>query len=401
MKIFLNKNFNIYKTPSQKTEHKTSSVGNEKQSTNLLSPTGYYNNICFGQKQAADYKKHDVSFYTGCLLGGAIGDALGAPVEFTSFQDIFEKYGDAGIYDLNQAYRGKAFFTDDTQMTLFTADGLIKSALKRKDTKSAFQPDYKVLFESYKDWYKVQKGENVDKGWLSSLKGLHVSRGPGATCRTVLSGERLGTTKDKLNNQNGNGGIMRVAPVGLMYYKNPVLAFKIGAESAALTHGNPNAYLSSGFLAGLIANIIQGHSLEGSIKNTLKILDSYKDNEQLKSKILKAVKCYKEEIDSQWAIRELGNSCTGDGALAVSLYCTLANQNNFAKGIAMAVNHDGDSDTTGSITGNILGAYLGEDEISKYWIHKLELNEEISEVAEDLFWGIQDIYDADTKYPAK
>jgi len=62
--------------------------------------------------------KKNQEFYRGCLIGGAIGDALGWPVEFLAFEEVIDRYGPNGIQDLQQSSSGKSLITDDTQMTL-------------------------------------------------------------------------------------------------------------------------------------------------------------------------------------------------------------------------------------------------------------------------------------------
>jgi hypothetical protein len=71
----------------------------------------------------------------------------------------------------------------------------------------------------------------------------------------------------------------------------------------------------------------------------------------------------------------MGGGWVGEEALAISLYCALAAEGNFAKGVRLAVNHTGDSDSTGSITGNILGAMQGKATIPALWLRELELKD--------------------------
>ena len=80
-------------------------------------------------------------------------------------------------------------------------------------------------------------------------------------------------------------------------------------------------------------------------------------------------------------------------ALAIGIYCSLKYQNSFEKAIVAAVNHSGDSNSTGLITGSIIGAYLGVDAIPDYYLENLELRAEIEELASDLFTGCPDDID--------
>ena len=88
-------------------------------------------------------------------------------------------------------------------------------------------------------------------------------------------------------------------------------------------------------------------------------------------------------------IHKLGEGWVAEETLGISLYCALRYQNDFSAGIIAAVNHNGDSDSTGSVTGNILGAFLGYDAIPEKWKKDLELSDVILEIADDICHGCQ------------
>lgn len=194
---------------------------------------------------------------------------------------------------------------------------------------------------------------------------------PGRSCLSALLSGKIGTTKEPINNSKGCGGVMRVAPVGLFYEKN--YAFDMAVDFAALTHGHPTGYLAAGALAYMIALIIEGGELETIIERTIKKLSNYEGNEECDKSLIKAVEFAKSDISEIDAISQLGEGWVAEEALGISTYCALKYKNNFKKGIITAVNHDGDSDSTGAITGNILGAYLGVNSIPKEWVDKVEL----------------------------
>jgi len=298
--------------------------------------------------------KRNQKNYRGCLIGGALGDAFGSTVEFLSIDAIKEKYGEAGITGLVCAESGLAEITDDTQMTLFTAEGILieKTSLS--------------VYHAYLRWLVTQgysefKGYDcVDNGWLLEVKELHVRRAPGNTCLSALLSKEKGTIENPVNNSKGCGGVMRVAPAGLAYPKE--IAFNMGAEFAALTHGHPSGYLSSGALAYIIASIVE---------ECLVILE-------------KAAELVNSELPDLEAIKILGEGWVGEEALAIAVYCSLKHKDNYKNAIIASVNHSGDSDSTGAITGNILGAYLGLNSIPEEWINKLELREVIIKIADEL-----------------
>lgn len=364
------------------------------------SPQSYYSEMQIkGIKPMSteSYPKHLYKNYTGCLIGGSIGDALGWPVEFRRLSDIKHRFGENGITDLVK--KGEtAEITDDTQMTIFTADGLLKSAIKQFGDEKL--PDMDIVYKSYQDWLNTQYGsygEN-ENGWISNIKGLYALRAPGNTCTGSLERGIPGSIEKHINNSKGCGGVMRVAPAGLMYYKNPKLAFEVGARCAALTHGNPSAYLPAGVHSAIIANLVQGKSLTDAVDESIEILKGYNGNEDTLNLLEQAKTLAASEVEPQKAIRMLGEGWHGDEAIAISVYCALKSPDDFEKALIMAVNHDGDSDSTGAIVGNILGAYLGEDKIPAKWKNSVELSAELRQLASDLYNEPEKIENAKERY---
>lgn len=343
--------------------------------------------------------KPTLNNYKACLKGGAIGDALGWPVEFKSLSTIKELYGKNGIQDLVINHKGVAEITDDTQMTMFTADGLLKSVCKT--LKLDKLPNMNTVFDSYKLWLNTQYKSGIQKGcgWIAEIKDLYANRAPGTTCMTALRQGIPGSIEIGINTSCGCGGVMRVAPAGLVYKDNPELAFEVGASCAALTHSHPRGYLPAGVASGMIANIISGDDIPTALDKNMKVLEKYDGHEPVTEILNKAKALAKSNISSEDAIEKLGGGWVGDEALAISIYCCLKEPNDFKKAITMAVNHNGDSDSTGAILGNIMGAHLGMDSIPKAWNNKVELTNELDILAEDLFVKPENIKNAKVKYP--
>lgn len=362
----------------------------------------------------------------GSLIGGAIGDALGYPIEFMSLKAIKQKYGENGYVDYREFNNaGKAVISDDTQMTLFTANGLL-NYITRITITNAFH--WKILVESvtlaYKNWLQTQEGvENYYsydpfKCWIRDIKELNVRRAPGNTCLSAL--RSLKQWREVQNDSKGCGGVMRVAPVGLLaavdklstikdYYGTEVQrrewsngqVARLGGDSAAITHKHPLGYLPAAFLADLIY-----HILISEIPLTFSVLESYMwavysdigkeyetDREHialdelwgLVSKAIDlATRC---DVSDETAIRQLGEGWTGDEALAIAIYCMMKHLDSFDKAVVAAVNHDGDSDSTGAICGNLMGAIVGYDAIPSRFINDLELKDLILEIADDIVQG--------------
>nr|PZN08640.1 MAG: ADP-ribosylglycohydrolase family protein [Caldicoprobacter oshimai] len=344
--------------------------------------------------------KRDRDHFRGCLLGGAIGDALGWPVEFLGTSEIKRKYGENGITDLVIGTNGKAEITDDTQMSLFTAEGILRAeAMRRvKGTCSATT----AVYHAYLRWLHTQgypKMEDYDgiyDGWLIGIRELHSNRGPGNTCLSALSSGKRGTIDKPINNSKGCGGVMRVAPAGLFYPKDE--AFEKAAEFAAITHGHPSGYLSAGALAYMIALIIEGEDIEAVVKAAIEKLKGYRGSEECLRSLNRALELSKSDISDIDAISQLGEGWVGEEALAIAIYCALKYRDDFKKALTAGVNHDGDSDSTGAITGNILGAYLGLSRIPAEWIEKVELKDVILQIADDLLDGYRDDEDWSRRY---
>lgn len=331
-------------------------------------------------------EKRDKEHFRGCLLGGAVGDALGWPVEFLSRDEIIERYGKDGIRDLVIGKNGKGEITDDTQMTLFTAEGILRVATRL--THKGICHASTVVYNAYKRWLitqgysDIEDYDIVNSGWLIKVRELHERRAPGNTCLSALLSGKMGTTKDPINNSKGCGGIMRAAPAGLFYPKD--LAFDMAVDFAAITHGHPTGYLAAGALAYLIALTIEGKELEDAIERTISKLSTYRSNEECREILIKAFELAKSNLDDIEAISKLGQGWVAEESLGISVYCALRHKKDFKKALITAVNHDGDSDSTGAITGNILGAYLGVDSIPKEWIENVELRDVIIRIADDL-----------------
>jgi ADP-ribosylglycohydrolase len=307
--------------------------------------------------------------YQGCLLGLAIGDALGAPAEFLSLPEIKKRYGKYGITDFHE-WRGfqPGSYTDDTQMSLATAVGCLR-AYQRWREKGIGHPA-SVIYQRYLDW-------------LESQNDPKQRRGPGRTCLSALQSGKMGTIEEKINDSKGCGGVMRTAPVGLAFPS--CRAFEEGAEYAAITHGHPSGYLPAGFLSALISYLIEGKKLTEAIDLSIGQLTQYDGHSETLKIIELAKKLSVSPKSPEESIQAIGEGWVGEEALAISLYCSLKFSDNFARGTLAAVSHSGDSDSTGSITGAILGALLGVESIPRAWVQKVEGSDRIKKIADDMF----------------
>lgn len=306
--------------------------------------------------------------YKGCLLGIAIGDALGAPVEGLALQEIKLKYGGKGISDFDE-YRGfkPGFYTDDTQMSLATAKGCI---IAGRGNKEEAVGDLEIIYRCYLEWLQTQYNPKQ-------------RRGPGMSCLTSLQSGRMGTMEEPVNNSKGCGGVMRTAPAGLAHPAHT--AFIKGARYAAITHGHPSGYLTAGFLAKMTACVIEGDALEIAIDRCMETLVGFDGHSETLAKVELARRLASSKKPVEEAIADIGLGWVGEEALGISIYCALKFSEDFEKGVSAAVNHSGDSDSTGSIAGAILGAFLGAESIPDKWVKNVENSSAIANLAEDMF----------------
>ena len=315
-----------------------------------------------------------LSRYTACLLGGAIGDALGAPVEFMSRHEILRRFGPGGIRDHASAYGRTGAITDDTQMTLFTAEGLLRAAAQGHPSGHASY--IAEVAQAYQRWLLTQDEDPAAHAGAEGLLGiaaLHSRRAPGTTCLAAL--RQVGAR----NNSKGCGGVMRVAPAGLLLAQRIAdqdrlarEAFTLGAELAALTHGHPGGCLPAGVLAALIALLVREVPLADALGRARQVLVTHPGHEETLAAITAAERLASQGPANHDALVQLGGGWVGEEALAMSLYCALAARD-FETAIIVAVNHSGDSDSTGAITGNLLGAALGMAPLPARWLEPLEL----------------------------
>ncbi len=352
-------------------------------------------------------QKLPIENYIACLVGGAIGDALGAPVEFMKTYQIINHFGQTGVTGYVEFADETGEFTDDTQMTLFTAEGLLR-ALHRAHLKGIGGATNSIVHQSYLRWLQTQEiqtkyggqsisRDNAQNGWLIKQTALYKRRAPGNTCLTALKSATAGSIEKPINNSKGCGGIMRVAPVGLVFQGENEYAFQVACELAAITHGHPSGYLSAGFFASVISQLAIAVPFEQALQNTTTILKKREGMEETLFAVQNAINLYNDskillksspEKIPQF-IQKLGSGWVGEEALAISLFCCLLYTDDFEKGVLAAINHSGDSDSTGSITGNILGLINGLTKIPESWITKLRNHRLVEEIAKDLFTGVK------------
>ena len=209
---------------------------------------------------------------------------------------------------------------------------------------------------------------------------------------------------DGLGDYSRNGGYVdgdvtltneTVAPLGLHYnFKSDNISQldMTGAKLSAITHGHSLGYMPSAVLTHILNRIVYPINEKLSPEKIImeardavnELFCDDKHIDELVSTINKAIKLSKNDDEDLKNIKRLGEGWVAEETLAIAIYCSLKYQNDFSKGIVAAVNHSGDSDSTGAVTGNILGALVGCENIDKKWKNNLEIHNVIAEMSEDL-----------------
>lgn len=342
-----------------------------------------------------------LSGYRGCLLAGAVGDQLGNDPEFMRRSEILAEYGMQGVRRMSR------HVTDDTQMTLFTAEGML---LGRKNR----MPIPQCVHQSYLDWYATQMhraegGAFNAQSALFADERLHHRRAPGNTCLSALGSGRMGTMDEPANHSKGCGGVMRTAPCGMLRMpglpdNEDVYALQ-GAQAGAITHGHIMGWVPAAMLADMVHMILleDGRTLTeitmDSLNRMMRLFapeisaaegceagSGESDGRfaallDFRMLMTQAVKLAASDVPDHEAIARLGEGWVGDEALAIAVFCVLRHPDNMADCLSAAVTHDGDSDSTGAIAGNILGAWLGVEAIPADWLDVLEMRDVIDDMA--------------------
>ncbi|PRY02142.1 ADP-ribosylglycohydrolase family protein [Allonocardiopsis opalescens] len=321
----------------------------------------------------------------GCLLGGAVGDALGAPVEFRALAQIRAAHGGAGVRRFLPAYgREGGAITDDTQLTLFTAEGLIRAARPAGSGCDAVP----CVDRAYQRWLDTQThplptGER--DGWLQGETWLYARRAPGTTCLDALTLRRGGAEPGRAANTSmGCGGVMRVAPVGLLPSRSESEVFTIAERCAALTHGHPCGTLPAGAFAVIVHRLAHCDSIELAVAAAIAELARHPGHEETTLALLAGRKATAHPPSAE-VVERLGGGWVGHEALAIAVYAALAHPgpDEVLDALALAVTHSGDSDSTGAICGNILGVLHGEAALPGELARAVEGRDTVLRIADD------------------
>ncbi|MFD3702653.1 ADP-ribosylglycohydrolase family protein [Nocardia sp. NPDC058658] len=345
---------------------------------------------------------------SGCLLGGAIGDALGAPVEASTLQQIREEHGHLGIGDDADQLR----ISEETQLTAFTVEALIRGSVRAR-AKGTGGATLGLLQQGMLVWLRGQVREIPDQpitlhSSLADHPELTEQRGVAVSVHAALraAAERrdptnpLGTRDRPINSSKGSGAVMRASPCGFGYAADRggsalTTIFELGCDAATLTHGHPSGWLPAGVLAALVYQTTRGVTTMTALDRARAELARYPHHEETSAALEAAISlaartCRPGRQPRPEDLETLGQGWIAPEALAIAVFTVLAAETVggpdhlvVRNGLLLSVNHSGDSDATGSIAGSLLGARYGRTALPHRWSHTVDARPVLDRLATD------------------
>lgn len=347
----------------------------------------------------------------GCLLGLAVGDAMGYTVDTKTWPQIQEDYGPHGLlgYDLCNGY---ADVTSHTQIAVFTCNGLLLG-LTRGQVLGKMAPYVKYVGLAHREWAAGQRRYDQPRNihcWAYRVPELRRRHCTDTRVLDTLNRDPLGSMEEPVNSSDSPVSLASAVGAALFAQPNRIgreEADRLGAECVALTVGSPMAFLSGAFVTHLLLECLQDSetSLKTQILSSADALQDrfereYDEAIMLANRVRKAVMMAEERNMAQVAAMEelAENSCAG--AVAGAVYAALLCEEDFDNAMIVAVNHSGPSAAVGMLTGAILGARMGEEALPEFYLEGLEIATVLQELSEDLISGCpmtrgSKLYDAD------
>ena len=316
-----------------------------------------------------------LSFYTGCLLGLAVGDGLGH-----------------GPERLNGYLPTSGY----TQLAAYACNGLLLGVTQGQ-LSGTMAPPVRYIAMALREWAAGQlwRQDTIPvRCWISRSPRLDYRRCPEMRMLDVLASGELGTMEDHGSVLNGPGALMGAVSVGLFFDPERLPRQEIqrlGAEAAALTHGDPAAFLSGAALAHIVSRIVWDcqTDMEKLIGETGAMLKKrfgreYRQAAEVAAKLQMVRALAKsEKFTREEALAQLGTD-TAVQVLAGALYCCLTGTGEPEEIICEAARW---SPAVGAVVGAILGAVRGEEALPELWREELEEREVLRELAEDMYRG--------------
>lgn len=330
-------------------------------------------------RRVSDSQDEIVSRRLACLLGGALGDAFGYPVAFDRLEAIQERHGQPGL--LEPEYRhGHLVVSDETQLTLFTLEGLTRAMQTPKQSEHDLLAQIRL---SYLDWLECQglgSGAGNHPSRLFKHAVLHAQRAPSKTCIQALREGGSGSPERPINDARDSGGVMRTAPVALMPEMSMERAFRVGARAAALTHGHPGCYLPAGIQTAALHGLLDNKPLQTAMLQAADQARAMPGHEETLDRLREAVDAAILPFTGRLP-SGMGSGRNSAEALAIAYYADSRSQD-FRMVMQLAANHDGDSDAAASVAGQLFGAQHGIEALPHAWIRRLDVLEAICDLVD-------------------
>ncbi|MFC7342176.1 ADP-ribosylglycohydrolase family protein [Saccharopolyspora griseoalba] len=335
--------------------------------------------------------------FRGAVLGGAIGEALGAQVAADSWAEIQDRHGPGGLTDYIPAGFPSGRLGSEAQLLLFCVEGTLRANIARRTT--GLDDPIRHLQHAFQRWLHTQHlswpraaGEFLREtpepdGWLVGQRALFQTRNPGRTMmRTLIAfakGQRpMGTPAAPASDSADSGALLRAAPAAL-WSDDPAEVFDLGTRAAALTHGDPTALLAAGTLGYLVSRLMLGEDPPEAVAGALEQIAPHRGQQELSRRLGAALRSSADRLDPESLVRELGTGASAAEALAIGTCAVLATDADFDAALPLAANHSGNSAATAAVAGVLSGAARGAEAIPERWITQLELHAEIDELARD------------------
>lgn len=337
------------------------------------------------------------SAYRGCLLGLAVGDAMGCAVDRKNWEEIARDYGPNGLlgYDLVNGYADVSSYT---QLSAFCANGLI-AGITRGQMRGRMAPFVRYGELAIKEWSQIQHTRRTPEHsfcWLSQVPQLRLRRCMDTRMLDTISRGRSGTPEEPVNHFDSPGSLTCAVSAGLFFDPSrmePNEVGRLGAEMVALTHGDPSAFLSGAVVAYAIAGIVQdpdtplkAQFLQAADVVAAQFGREYEQAVQLRDMIHRAAAMAQTSHPHREAMENM--DCDNCAAiLAGAVYASLCAPEDFDAAMIIAVNHSGRSAAVAALAGAFLGAMLGDDALPDFYLECLEPAAVLRELADDLSKG--------------
>lgn len=333
----------------------------------------------------------------GVLLGLAVGDAMGHPIENRSLRDIREDYGPNGLmgYDLVNGY---ADITSYTQVCAFTANGILLG-LTRGQAQGRPTRLIRFVTAAIREWYRTQVFSLQEKTlcWLSAVPAMRRKFCMDNRMLDALSKETLGTLDDPKFRSDHPGALTTVIPLALLREDLQLQQEELdhlAAEVMALTHGEPESYISAAALCHMLCTLLQRPEIspEELVYQTANSVSlQFGQGGKLWELLQVALTLAENPAMNPQNAMETLQCRTAAEVLSGAFYAWATARGDFDRAIVTAVNHSGRSSAVGAVAGGMMGAVLGADGIPDFYLESLEAAPHIRELAEDMASGFSEM----------